>query len=137
MATRGMVIIILENIILINTISMSRKVCDPCTHLCVGVHTHVCSYRGQRRMWGVSLYYYPPYLLRQGLSLNWMLFELGCLAGEFLGSTYLNPPVLGLQACVVRPRFCGGGQGFELRPSCFNGKHSDTMSHTSSPGGFS
>lgn len=88
-ATRGTAIFISENIIIINITSMGKKVWSK-TQWCVDVHTHVCAHRGQRRMWSVSLlYHYPPFL-RRGLSLNWKLFQLGCWAGEFPGSTFLN-----------------------------------------------
>lgn len=80
-------------------------------------------------MLGTSFYHYPPYCLRHRLSLNLKLFQLGSLASEFLRFTYLNPPMLGLQACVVRPRLCVGGWGFEPMPSRFNIKHSDPISH--------
>lgn len=87
------------------------------------------AHRGQRKMLGTSFYHYPPYCLRHRLSLNLKLFQLGSLASEFLRFTYLNPPMLGLQACVVRPRLCVGGWGFEPMPSRFNIKHSDPISH--------
>lgn len=61
------------------------------------------------------------------------LFQLGCLASEFLGSACLCPPTLGLPVCSAMPAFLCECGGFEFRFLCLQSQHSYRASHLPGP----
>lgn len=81
-------------------------------------------------MLGVLLHVSLPYFFKSGsLTDESMQYGIGWPLTEYLGSTWLYAPVLGLQAWIVRPKISHRWWGFELSSSHLFSKHSYLNSH--------
>lgn len=97
--------------------------------MCGCIHLYACMWKSEEDIKHLLLILCYIILI-QGLSLNLKSpFWPGWLPRELPGSTCLFFLLLGLQACTLMPEFLYGCWGFELRPLCFQNKHSYLLNH--------